>query len=207
MSTVLLTELVHPRHGRSSAPNAGILGREIVTDASGPSGLSSAGPVTRDDNFKVSAIVVELPPVNPALAYRFDFKDRPIAFSGDTAPLEAVAKMANGADVLVHETMYVPAMEEYIKGQIAKGRPVKFEAFMAHMKADYGAHEGRSHASRRRWPHRRGSRREDAGALDAGLRRTLRQAWRRQDTLDEPGRQLFTHPRLSLRRQRMRYAL
>jgi ribonuclease BN (tRNA processing enzyme) len=99
--------------------------------------VSGAGPVMRDDNVKISSIVVEHPPVKPALAYRFDFKDRSIAFSGDTAPLDAVAKMAQGADVLVHETMYVPAVEEYIKSQIAKGRPVKFEAFMAHMKADH----------------------------------------------------------------------
>jgi ribonuclease BN (tRNA processing enzyme) len=99
--------------------------------------VSGAGPVMHDDNVKVSSIVVEHPPVKPALAYRFDFKDRSIAFSGDTAPLDAVAKMAAGADVLVHETMYVPAVEEYIKNQIAKGRPVKFEAFMAHMKADH----------------------------------------------------------------------
>ena len=89
------------------------------------------------ENVKVSAILVEHPPVKPALAYRFDFKDRSIAFSGDTAPLEAVAKMATGADMLVHETMYVPAVEKYIKGQIAQGRPVKFEAFMAHMRADH----------------------------------------------------------------------
>ena len=99
--------------------------------------VSAAGPVTQDDNVKVSAILVEHPPVMPALAYRFDFKDRSIAFSGDTAPLEAVAAIAKGADVLVHETMYVPAVEKYIRGQIANGRPVKFEAFMAHMKADH----------------------------------------------------------------------
>jgi ribonuclease BN (tRNA processing enzyme) len=99
--------------------------------------IFGAGPVMQDDNVKVSSIVVEHPPVKPALAYRFDFKDRSIAFSGDTAPLEAVAVMARGADVLVHETMYVPAVEKYIKGEIAKGRPVKFEAFMAHMKADH----------------------------------------------------------------------
>ena len=99
--------------------------------------ISSVGPVMQDDNVKVSSIVVEHPPVKPALAYRFDFKDRSIAFSGDTAPLEVVATMAKGADVLVHETMYVPAVEKYIKAQIAEGRPVKFETFMAHMKADH----------------------------------------------------------------------
>ena len=99
--------------------------------------IPAAGPVTQDDNVKVSAIVVAHPPVKPALGYRFDFRDRSIAFSGDTAPLEAVAEMAKGADVLVHETMYVPAVETYIRGMIAKGRPVNFDAFMAHMKADH----------------------------------------------------------------------
>src|SRR6516164_543603 len=40
--------------------------------------ISGAGPVMQDDNVKVSSIVVEHPPVKPALAYRFDFKDRSI---------------------------------------------------------------------------------------------------------------------------------
>jgi ribonuclease Z len=35
--------------------------------------------------------------VTPALAYRFDFKDRSIVFSGDTAPSEAVDRIAKGA--------------------------------------------------------------------------------------------------------------
>jgi ribonuclease BN (tRNA processing enzyme) len=99
--------------------------------------VSAAGLVTEDDNVKVSAIIVEHPPVKPALGYRFDFPDRSIAFSGDTTPLEAVAKMAEGADVLVHEAMYVPAVESYMRDQIARGRPVKLEDFMAHMKADH----------------------------------------------------------------------
>jgi ribonuclease BN (tRNA processing enzyme) len=99
--------------------------------------VSAAGPVTQDDNVKVSAIIVEHPPVKPALGYRFDFKDRSIAFSCDTVPLEAVATMAKGADVLVHEAMYMPALEKYLRDQIAKGRPVKFEPYMAHMKADH----------------------------------------------------------------------
>ena len=99
--------------------------------------ISAAGPVTQDENVKVSAILVEHPPVKPALGYRFDFKDRSIAFSGDTAPLEAVAEMAKGADVLVYETMYLPAVETFIRGLIAQGQPVNFDAFMAHMKADH----------------------------------------------------------------------
>jgi ribonuclease BN (tRNA processing enzyme) len=99
--------------------------------------VSEAGSVMQDDNVKVSAIIVEHPPVKPALGYRFDFKDRSIAFSGDTAPSEAVAKLAKGADVLVHEAMHMPALESYMRAEIAKGRPVRFEDYMAHMKADH----------------------------------------------------------------------
>jgi ribonuclease BN (tRNA processing enzyme) len=99
--------------------------------------VSAAGSVMQDDNVKVTAAVVEHPPVRPALAYRFDFHDRSIAFSGDTAPLEAVAQLAKGADVLVHEAMYVPAVERFVRDRIAAGFPVKFDAFMAHMKADH----------------------------------------------------------------------
>ncbi|HZB93157.1 MAG TPA: MBL fold metallo-hydrolase [Stellaceae bacterium] len=99
--------------------------------------ISAAGPVTEDENVKVSAIIVNHPPVKPALAYRFDFSDRSIAFSGDTTPLDSVARMAKGADVLVHEAMYVPAIEAYLRDRIAKGFPVKFAPFMAHMKADH----------------------------------------------------------------------
>jgi ribonuclease BN (tRNA processing enzyme) len=99
--------------------------------------VSAAGLVMQDDTVKVSSIIVEHPPVKPALSYRFDFKDRSIAFSGDTVPLDAVAKLAKGAEVLVHEAMYVPAVESYIQSRIAQGEPGKLADFMAHMKADH----------------------------------------------------------------------
>jgi ribonuclease BN (tRNA processing enzyme) len=103
--------------------------------------VAAAGPVTEDENVKVTSVLVEHPPVRPALGYRFDFHDRSIAFSGDTVPVEALARLAKGADVLVHEAMYLPAVEAYIRGVIAQGRPVSFDAFMAHMKADHSSVE------------------------------------------------------------------
>lgn len=99
--------------------------------------VSAPGAVTQDENVKISAAIVQHPPVRPALAYRFDFRDRSIAFSGDTAPIEAVARLAKGADVLVHEVMYVPAVEAYVRDRIARGVPTTFDAYMAHMKADH----------------------------------------------------------------------
>jgi ribonuclease BN (tRNA processing enzyme) len=99
--------------------------------------VSAAGTVMQDDQVRVAATVVQHPPVRPALAYRFDFPERSIVFSGDTAPLEAVAALAKGASVLVHEAMYVPALEAYIKSRITAGVPIRFEDYIAHMKIDH----------------------------------------------------------------------
>ncbi len=107
------------------------LGMIDVTEVPG------AGPVMQDDNVKVTSVVVEHPPVTPALGYRFDFHDRSIAFSGDTTPLDAVAQLAKGADVLVHEAMYVSGLEDYLRFRIAHGFHTDLDAFMAHMKADH----------------------------------------------------------------------
>ncbi len=91
----------------------------------------------QDDNVNVAAAIVQHPPVRPALAYRFDFRDRSIVFSGDTAPVDAVTRLARGADVLVHEAMYVPALEAYIRDRIARGVPIRYEDYMDHMKVDH----------------------------------------------------------------------
>jgi ribonuclease BN (tRNA processing enzyme) len=99
--------------------------------------LPEAGPVMQDENVKVTSVLVQHPPVKPAYGYRFDFPDRSIAFSGDTIGLEAVAAMAKGADVLVHEAMDVPGIEAFMRLQLAQGTPGNLEGFMAHMRADH----------------------------------------------------------------------
>lgn len=72
--------------------------------------LDSAGVVYRDDKVVVTAALVDHPPVDPALAFRIDTPDRSIVFSGDTRPCDSLVELARGADVLVHEAMYVPAL-------------------------------------------------------------------------------------------------
>ena len=99
--------------------------------------LPQAGPVMQDDNVKVTSVLVQHPPVTPAYGYRFDFSDRSIAFSGDTVALDAVATMAKGADVLVHEAIDMPAIEAFITQQIAHGAPGSVEGYMVHMRADH----------------------------------------------------------------------
>jgi ribonuclease BN (tRNA processing enzyme) len=71
---------------------------------------ATGGAVTADRNLRVRCAVVDHPPVSPAFAYRFDGPDRSIVISGDTARSSKVVSLARGADVLVHEVLYLPAV-------------------------------------------------------------------------------------------------
>lgn len=98
---------------------------------------SNAGPVMRDGNVEVTSMLVQHPPVRPAFGYRFKFSDRTVVFSGDTVGLEAMATFAKGADVLVHEAMYLPGVEREGRMQIANGMPITIKSFMDHMLASH----------------------------------------------------------------------
>ncbi len=73
--------------------------------------IGADGLVMQDENVKVTAALVEHPPVSPAFAYRFDCPDRSIVISGDTRPSKNLVRLAQGADVLVHEVMHLPSLE------------------------------------------------------------------------------------------------
>jgi ribonuclease BN (tRNA processing enzyme) len=76
--------------------------------------ISQGGPVLQEDTVKVTAAVVDHPPVVPSFAFRFDTADRSIVISGDTARSEKVVALAKGADVLVHSAVYLPAVDRLI---------------------------------------------------------------------------------------------
>jgi ribonuclease BN (tRNA processing enzyme) len=76
--------------------------------------LKEGGLVMEDENMRVTAALVDHPPVTPSFAYRFDARDRSIVISGDTAKSDNLIKLAKGADVLVHEAMYEPAIDRLV---------------------------------------------------------------------------------------------
>ena len=76
--------------------------------------VSAGGLVMQDEKVKVTAVLVRLPPVVPALGYRFDAADRSIVISGDTAPSDELVKLARGADVLVHEALHPLGVERLL---------------------------------------------------------------------------------------------
>src|SRR6185369_14624403 len=49
------------------------------------------------------AFLVDHTPIKPAVGYRFDYKGRSVAVSGDTVPSKSLVAAAQGADVLFHE--------------------------------------------------------------------------------------------------------
>lgn len=61
--------------------------------------------VWEDDRVRVSAVLVNHAPVFPAFGFRFDTDDASIVFSGDTCPCDNLVRLAEGADILVHEVI------------------------------------------------------------------------------------------------------
>ena len=61
--------------------------------------------IYRDELVTVTAVLVEHPPVAPALAFRFDTAEGSVTISGDTAPCENLVTLARGTDLLLHEAI------------------------------------------------------------------------------------------------------
>ncbi len=97
--------------------------------------VSEAGLVMQDANLRVTAARVEHPMVEHAYAYRFDAADRSIVISGDTARSDALVRLAAGADVLVHEAFYPPAVEGMVKGRL-NAEPLRRHLLASHTSAE-----------------------------------------------------------------------
>jgi len=57
------------------------------------------------DGVRITAIRVDHGPVRPVFGYRVDYAGRSLVISGDTKASEALARAAQGADLLIHEAL------------------------------------------------------------------------------------------------------
>lgn len=89
-------------------------GRIPIVPLVHPHEITQGGVVMEDENVKVTAALVHHPPVVPSFGYRFDAPDRSIVISGDTAVSDNLIKLAQGADVLVHDALYVPGVDRLV---------------------------------------------------------------------------------------------
>ena len=103
-----------------------------------PHERTAAGVVMRDDEVTVTCALVPHPEVSPAFAYRFDTPDRSIVISGDTARSDALIELARGADVLVHEVMWLPAIDRLV-GADTNARTLKKHIVDSHTSVEDAA--------------------------------------------------------------------
>ena len=73
---------------------------------------TAAGLVYEDTRIRVTSATVDHYTVKPAFAYRFDTPSRSIVVSGDTTYSENLVRLARGADLLIHEAMYLPGVHQ-----------------------------------------------------------------------------------------------
>ena len=71
----------------------------------------SEGKVFADRGVTVTALRNKHPPIVDSFALKFDLAGKVIVFSGDTTYFPPLAEFAKGADFLVHEVAYGPALE------------------------------------------------------------------------------------------------
>jgi ribonuclease BN (tRNA processing enzyme) len=76
--------------------------------------ITEDGVVLQTPDVKVTAFRTPHPPIVDNFAYKFETPDGTIVFSSDTAYNPRLAEFAKGADVLVHECLYLPAVDRLV---------------------------------------------------------------------------------------------
>lgn len=106
-------------HGEDYVPSskAGLVAKTIRADS----------VIYDEDGVKITAITVYHPPIEPALAFRFDHQGRSVLISGDTVKDDNLIKAAQNVDVLIHEVIqrdlvdiFVQALRDNGQGNLGK---------------------------------------------------------------------------------------
>lgn len=110
--------------------------------------IAGSGLVYEDDNIRVTAVenchyhfAKGTPGYGWQKSYslRFQTPDRVVVFSGDTGPCgHVLADFAKGADILVHEVIDLPAIEQTLRGSVT---PDRLERLMNHMRTEHSTPE------------------------------------------------------------------
>jgi ribonuclease BN (tRNA processing enzyme) len=76
--------------------------------------IAGDGVVLQTEDVKVTAFRTPHPPIVDNFVYKFETPDGVIVFSSDTNYNPKLAEFSKGADVLVHECLYIPAVDELV---------------------------------------------------------------------------------------------
>ena len=76
--------------------------------------ITDDGVVLKTSDVTVTAFRTPHPPITDNFAYKFETPDGVVVFSSDTAYNPKLAEFAKGADVLVHQCLYIPAVDRLV---------------------------------------------------------------------------------------------
>jgi ribonuclease BN (tRNA processing enzyme) len=93
--------------------------------------IAEEGIVLQTADVTVTAFRTPHPPIMDNFAYKFETPDGVIVFSSDTAYNPKLAEFARGADVLVHEALYVPWVDRLV-ARVKNGATLKKHLLESH---------------------------------------------------------------------------
>src|SRR5438445_8727517 len=97
--------------------------------------ITEDGVVLQTSDVKVTAFRTPHPPITDNFAYKFETPDGTIVFSSDTAYNPKLAEFAKGADVLVHEAIYLPWVDRLVT-RVKNGATLKKHLIESHTAAE-----------------------------------------------------------------------
>jgi ribonuclease BN (tRNA processing enzyme) len=97
--------------------------------------ITEDGVVLQTPDVKVTAFRTPHPPIVDNFAYKFETPDGTIVFSSDTNYNPKLAEFARGADVLVHEAIYLPWVDRLVT-RVKNGATLKKHLLDSHTAAE-----------------------------------------------------------------------
>jgi ribonuclease Z len=102
-------------------------GNDLLPPSTGPmqaTTLIAGNVVWQDDLMKISAFLVEHPPIEPAVGYRVDYRGRSVVISGDTNATDNLFAAAKDADLLLHDALSRTLLDPMIETATQLNVPV-----------------------------------------------------------------------------------
>ena len=111
-------------HGEAVMPSTawGLVAETIVLDGEPTPAKDRAKPFFDDGRLRITAIEVNHAPIEPAYAYRFDYRGRSVVVTGDLKDHPPLVRAAQGADVLVSEAISRPMTATLERAADSAGR-------------------------------------------------------------------------------------
>ena len=91
--------------------------------------------VYQQDGITITAFDVDHAPIEPAVGYLIEYKDKKVVISGDTKKNDLVMEMAQDADLLIHEVILNSLLEQMEEGLAKAG--ITRNATIVHDIQDY----------------------------------------------------------------------